>query len=380
MKRDAIRLITAGLFYAPLCLTAASGAELDVDWRMNRIAVAGDNLWLAADKGVVRYDKTTGIGEVFPLEGYEAASRRRVMDVAIAGDGTVWAACGSAGVARYDGSAMTFSNEMNARSDRPCDIITAGPGGTIWAALGYGGLWSCADGSWTQQYQYAGSDTYSAYHNSGLAFDALGTPWWTANAANDGFGYCDAEAGWVCLSRDNPDLNENTPQSLAIDGRGDKWIGCRWPRIIRYSATGDVEVIPLATIDGNDSYAVPVYDVQTGPDGRVWGAYKRSLYSVGGVDDVERIDIPIPADDMISSFKHDGDVIWIGTINNGLYRWAAGSLSHLDINAGIERVAADETARESDAVYDLTGRRVTLPAPAAVYIRGGKKFYGAIAE
>lgn len=346
-----------------------------IDWRVNRIAVAGDNLWLAAEKGVVRYNKITGLSEVFPLEGYERSAWRRVMDVAAVGEDDVWAACGTAGVAHYDGTAMTFGNEVKAGSDRSCDIIVAGPDETVWAAVGYGGFWRYAGGIWTQEYQYGGSDIYSGYHNTGLAFDALGTPWWTAMVPSAGFGYCDRESGWVCLSRDNHNLNETLLQSLVIDIKGNKWIGCQWPRIIKYSAKGDVEIIPLTTISGGDDNAVPVYEVQMGPDGRVWGCYKQSLYSVTGKDDVERIDIPIPSGDMISSFKHDGDVIWVGTLYNGLYRWENGSLSHLDLSAGVSEVSTDAMSGDTDAaVYDIMGRRVDHRQPGQLYIRAGKKF------
>lgn len=375
MKRDIMRSVITSLFYAPLCFVAVSGAELGGDWRINRIAVAGDDLWLAAETGVVRYDKATGLSEVFPLEGYESGSWRRVVDVAAVAGDDVWVACGTAGVAHYDGVAMTFSNEVKADSYRSCDRIVAGSGGTMWAALGYGGFW-CYDGeSWTQKYQYGGSDIYSSYHNTGLVIEEHGTPWWTAIVASDGFGYCDAESGWVSLSRGNPYLNGTTPQSLAIDGDGSKWIGCNWPQIIKYDLNGDVEIISLTTISGDGDYAVPVYEVQIGPDSRVWGCYKSSLYSVTGKDDVECIDIPIPDGDAILSFKHDGDAIWIGTREHGLYRWAGGELTHLDLSAGIADIQADDSVQDDDApVYDIMGRRVEHRQPGQLYIRAGKKF------
>lgn len=211
-----------------------------------------------------------------------------------------------------------------------------------------------------------------------MAFDTDNKMWWSASQPLDGFGYCAPETGWLAISNNDDFHNQYgtcTFNSLAIDTDNNKWLGVKGSAILKYGADGSTQLFTLFDVFHDGDNTAPVLDVQIGPDGRVWAANGHSLYAFTGKDDLERIEIPFPEEDVtISCFKHDGDGIWIGTAGHGLFHWREGRFESVDLSAGVRDIAADEIADREAPVYDIMGRKVERTTPGNLYIRGGHKF------
>lgn len=365
-SRVIISLSILAVMSAPL-----SVGGVDLSGRVRGIAVSDDAVWVAVNNAAVKIDKVSGERVNFPFDESNLTNGTCMTDVAILADNDVWFTCGNAGVGHYDGSAMTFTNPSGANSGASWDILAIDHSGSLWAAAAYGGMWKLTGDQWEKKYDCHASDVYSAYHNNGLAFDALGTLWWSANQTADSFGYCDAASGWVAINNFTDFTSSRT--SMTIDEDGNKWIGIRGPQLVKYAANGDVSSVKLNVQIDDGVYNIPVYDLQTGPDGRVWAAVKQSLYAVTTDGVVTETAIPVPDDDNIVCFKHDGEAIWIGTVQHGLFKWENGGLQRVNLSAGVEAVTADSESADA-AVYDIMGRKVDNPQPGNLYISNGKKF------
>lgn len=344
----------------------------------NDIEVVGNDLWLAQGATIIKRDKTTGEQMRFTLEDYDRFTSGNVCNIAAKSADDVWFSCSWAGIVHYDGEKFELSNQMGATQTLRCYFVAFDNEGALWASLGYGGFSRLVDGLWVKTYEYEGSEFYAAYHNTGMAFDSNNKMWWTANQSMDGFGYCSPEAGWNAISSENDfyDLyGSYSFNTLAIDSDDNKWLGVKGSQMLKYGAEGNPQLFSLVNVFHDGDNTAPVYDAQVGPDGRIWVAVRNALYAFTGKDDIERVEIPFAESDVrIRSFKHDGDGIWLGTAEHGLFYWHDGQLESVDLSAGVDDVIADVSDDTAAPTYDIMGRRVERTVPGCLYIRAGRKF------
>lgn len=342
------------------------------------IEVSGDNVWVAVGAELIKLDKIGGNQTRYVIDADNVNSQSSVVNIAADAAGNVWAACGFAGVARFDGSALTVAKPATGGHDY-CSRIALAADGTPMAALGYGGFYSNVGGQWTKVYEYGGSDIYGGYANNGLAFDSDGRLWWTATQSTDGFGYCSATDGWHAVSRETAfvtDYGSYQPTSLAVDDKGVKLIGVRGASFIKYDADGTTGVVALPAQADEAEMSMPVRDIQALHGGKVMMAYGASIYSVvytPAEGSAERVDLPLAAGETVTCFCPDGDGLFVGTSEGNLYFWDGSALNPLDIHAGVEQVAAD-VADDDAPTYNIMGHRVETIVPGNLYIRAGRKF------
>lgn len=345
--------------------------------RCNDVETVGDNVWVATGARVVRIEKATGAQTEFVVDEVNEIGQYMVNNIAAHGGDDIWFSCSVAGTAHYDGAEFTVENGLQAMASKMCRRVAVDGDGNPWASTGIGGIWSLDGNRWSQTYPYCGEGV-GMFYTTGMAFDMEGTLWWMSSQMSEGFGYCAPGAGWQAVTAQNNGLYEALADykftSLAIDGGDTKWLGLNWPEVVAYHKDGTWERIKLISdFENGVDYVFDVNDAQTGPDGRIWVAYKQSLFAVGTGNSVEETRIPLDVEaGIITCFKHDGDVIWIGTSKGGLYKWTGSSVEHFDLSAGVERVATDGAADETP-IYDLHGRRVERMVPGQIYVRGGRK-------
>lgn len=342
------------------------------------VEVVDGELWVATGARVVKIEKATGAQTEFVIDEVNENGQFTVNNIAAHGGDDIWFSCSVAGTAHYDGAEFTVENGLQATASKRCSRVAVDGDGIPWASTGVGGIWGLDGGAWSQDYPYGGEGV-GMYYTTGMAFDSEGLLWWTGSMIADGLGYCSPKDGWQSVTGQNNELMEAFAGfqfvSLAIDEAGTKWMGLNWPAVAAYHKDGTWERIELVTEfeDGVD-YAYNAYDAQVGPDGRVWVAYKQSLFAINADKTVEELKIPLDADaGVITCFKHDGDVIWIGTSKGWLCKWDGTAVEHFNLSAGVESVAADSESDDAPT-YDIYGRRVERTVPGNIYIRGGRKF------
>lgn len=341
--------------------------------RCTDIQLAGDDLWIVVDSKIVKHNRITGEQtELFNLGSYSQFSNVVIYNAVVKSSDDVWFSCGKAGIAHYDGEKVELSNSVGAEPFSPCCLLKQDRNGILWAALGYGGFNKYEDGEWSNAYEYCGTGIYSGYYVTGLDFDSANKMWWSANQPHEGFGYCTNEAGWHTLSN-KADLYMFN--SLAIDTDNNKWLGVKGSSILKYGADESIQLFTLFNVLHDGDNSAPVFDVQIGPDGRVWAANGHSLYAFTSKDDIESIEIPFQEKDVIiTCFKHDGNGIWIGTATHGLFHWQGQQLESIYLPAGVSDITADATVDRETPVYDIMGRKVDHTKPGNLYIRGAHKF------
>lgn len=366
--------------YLSLALVAvlAGAGQGKAATRCADVEVAGDNVWVAVGAELIKLDKTGGNQVRYVVDVDNANNQSSVVDIAVDAAGNVWAACGFAGVAHFDGSALTVAKPASGSRDY-CSRVALAADGSPTVALGYGGFYSYAGGQWAKLYEYGGSDIYGGYTNNGLAFDPDGRLWWTASQSADGFGYCSAADGWHAVSRETAfatDFGGYLPTSLAVDDKGVKLIGVRGASFIKYDSDGTAGVAALPVSAAEAEKSLPVSDIQVTAGGKVMMAYGASIYSVvytHAEGSAESIDLQLAADETVTCFCPDGERLFVGTSEGNLYVWDGSALNPLDISAGVGQVAAD--VDDVDApTYDIIGRRVETTVPGSLYIKAGCKF------
>lgn len=367
------------LRFALILLSFISLNNVIASNRCNGIQLAGDDLLVVVDGKVVKRNLSTGDqAELFNLEGYSQFQNGAIYNAVVKSSDDVWFSCGRSGVAHYDGEKVELSNSVGASQTSQCRFLKQDRNGTLWAALGYGGFSKYENGEWTNVYEYRGASIYSSYYVTGLVFDSENKMWWSANPQREGFGYCTNEAGWYVVSDEADFYNQYGSlifNSLAIDSGDNKWLGVNGSSIMKYGVDGSALLFSLFDEFHDGDNKNPVFDIQIGPDGRIWAANGNSVYAFTNKDDIESIEIPFPEKGVIiTCFKHEGDGIWIGTYAHGLFHWQGDQLESINLSAGVSDIIADEIVDRDAPLCDIMGRKVDHVEPGNLYIRGGHKF------
>ncbi|MDJ0497950.1 MAG: hypothetical protein QNJ89_08975 [Acidimicrobiia bacterium] len=270
----------------PLPQVEVGGADRVLD-----VAVAPDgSLWAATEAGVVRWDLTTESPIVFSEA--DGLAGRSVHRVAVAGDGTVWAA-GDGRLARdewlahYDGTWTLLEGDVH--GDVLGDLAV-GPDGAVWVAAGADALIRIdADGSRTYRLPAAWREaepwTFS------LAVDPAGTVWATGTHTSGVFAF---DGDWHHFGVAEG-LASDVWGNIAVAPDGSVWMGGEGlygesagdipaAGILRYRNETWTSFTTAHGLLSNDG------DVAIGPGGDIWVVHMSLPAEVA-----DRLDVHLPS-------------------------------------------------------------------------------------
>lgn len=328
-----------------------AGAQESGELVYRDAAVGNDCVWLAADQGLVRFDKMSGEKTLITSESFT-----NLTSVTIAPDGKVYAgAYGHAGVATVEDGEFS-------------PIPIEGTGLQNVSALCYGdGLW--AGGSHILA-KYTTND-WSVYESpnpaaanlqyTSIVYDAeTGNTWFGIDTTAR-----DKKLGWVDASGQINfvvDAVQNV-NDLAVTGDGTVLLATD-KGMMKY-AEGALSIFehPVSSIpqgcsavgaEGADVYFGAGYTLVKGT-GNAFRAYP--------CREVENTD-------HIVSIIPEGNMAWVTFEKGGLYVFCDGVF---EIPTAVEGIIADDIEADT-RIYDLRGYQVRNLIPGSIYIRGGKKF------
>jgi hypothetical protein len=231
------------------------------------VALAPDGtLWTATAAGVVAWD----IDTVSPTVYSEAdgLGGRSVDHIAVAADGTVWAA-GDGWLTRYDGTWTSVDDDVLAAIDDPFGDLAAGPDGAAWVAVGGEALVRIdADGATT--HHVPEQARFATPWARSIAVEPAGTVW----ASTWGAGVLAFDGEWRHYGTDDG-LPSAFVGNIAVAPDGSVWVGGDGP----YGEPGgDVEAGGILRYqDGTwtvfttaDGLLADGGDVAIDPTGGVW--------------------------------------------------------------------------------------------------------------
>lgn len=227
------------------------------------VAVAPDgSLWAATAAGVVAWDLEASSPTVFTEA--EGLGGREVSHVAVAADGTVWAV-GDEWLAHYDGTWTVITDEFSS----PVGGMAVGPDGTVWVA---------ADGDSLIRIDADGATTYSVPEAwrfadpwaRSIAVDRAGTVW--ASTWLDGVLAFDGE--WRHYGVEDG-LPGDVVGDVVLAPDGSVWFGGDG---LYGDPDGDIAAAGIARFDGSTWTSFTTADgllsnegaVAIGSDGNVW--------------------------------------------------------------------------------------------------------------
>jgi ligand-binding sensor domain-containing protein len=111
------------------------------------IAFDTSAIWCGTEFGLIRWDRSNMTHRIFRIP--DGLPHSHIKDLAVAPDGSVWAATEKGGLAVFDGSAWETYDKDTGLSANNAAAIAAAPDGTIYAALYAEGVYDRGEGlSW----------------------------------------------------------------------------------------------------------------------------------------------------------------------------------------------------------------------------------------
>ncbi len=241
--------------------------------RVQRVAIAPDgSLWAATDGGMIRWNLTTGVATVFDA-GQELPDTG-VAGVVIGADGTVWA--GSPGwIGRWDGAWTRFSTPE--AFERP--LAVAADGVVWWGSSGTGTI-GRFDGSEWEVFEGVVS-----LGSESVAIAPDGTAWVATASAGD---IHDGVEAFSDSEWDRFGTGDGLPGpiggSVAVAADGTLWVGSMGSASDRQPGGGvahyDGSAWSVFTVD--DGLVSNNVTVASGPDGTVWAVAPEGLSRFDG--------------------------------------------------------------------------------------------------
>ena len=271
----------------------------------------GNDLWIGTLAGLVKFDKTRETWTTFTTEN-SGIPDDRILSLAFDSTGRLWIGTQYHAVAMYDGASFTplSSNKTGVYFDQYVTQITFDSVGSPWlCAERY--LLIFKDSSWQSYYTAHRGIGFSVTNK--FVFDKTGIPWLGTDWGLGKF------VGDTVLTKYDGFVNHIN--SIAVDKNNSLWISEHG--LVKYDGVSktyyNTENTPLP------SNAMP--DLKFDSKGNLWFPCGDSLVKYDGLTWKF-----FPCDSGFrQAFKleiDDRDVIWVGTLGNGLYRFDGTNWNH----------------------------------------------------
>ena len=320
------------LFIVYVLLSLSDYAQSANNW-IRQMAMDGDNLWLATNAGLVKYNKLTGEHTTYTRFNNMLCSDD-LLSVTCR-NGKVLVGSDDNGVSEFDGRVFRNYNRYNTPffSNQSFEEVLYDSDGNLWL----GGLY------YIYKYDGIAWEKYTqpqALFSSWVAYSALkqsadGTIWFCSNGPN-----FDGSLG--CITKEKEVKTVVTrccdAYNMDIDKQGNVWFNDIYNGILCYDGNStklfNSKNSPLPEYGKLKTLGLAV-DV----DNNVWFGCNNLLYKYDGS---EFTSYQLPTDARVSDLLIDGKAIWVATRGDGLFRFEDGQFERIEYTSNTQPTEEDD--------------------------------------
>ena len=320
------------LFIVYVLLSLSGYAQTANDW-IRQMAMDGDNLWLATNAGLVKYNKLTGEHTTYTRFNNGLCSDDLIS--VTCRNGKVLVGSYDNGVSEFDGRVFRNYNRYNTPffTNQSFEEVLYDSDGNLWL----GGLY------YIYKYDGIAWEKYTqpqALFSSWVAYSALkqsadGTIWFCSNGPN-----FDGSLG--CITKEKEVKTVVTrccdAYNMDIDKQGNVWFNDIYNGILCYDGNStklfNSKNSPLPEYGKLKTLGLAV-DV----DNNVWFGCNNLLYKYDGS---EFTSYQLPTDARVSDLLIDGKAIWVATRGDGLFRFEDGQFERIEYTSNTQPTEEDD--------------------------------------
>ena len=320
------------LFIVYVLLSLSGYAQTANNW-IRQMAMDGDNLWLATNAGLVKYNKLTGEHTTYTRFNNGLCSDDLIS--VTCRNGKVLVGSYDNGVSEFDGRVFRNYNRYNTPffTNQSFEEVLYDSDGNLWL----GGLY------YIYKYDGIAWEKYTqpqALFSSWVAYSALkqsadGTIWFCSNGPN-----FDGSLG--CITKEKEVKTVVTrccdAYNMDIDKQGNVWFNDIYNGILCYDGNStklfNSKNSPLPEYGKLKTLGLAV-DV----DNNVWFGCNNLLYKYDGS---EFTSYQLPTDARVSDLLIDGKAIWVATRGDGLFRFEDGQFERIEYTSNTQPTEEDD--------------------------------------
>ena len=354
------------LFIVYVLLSLSGYAQTANNW-IRQMAMDGDNLWLATNAGLVKYNKLTGEHTTYTRFNNMLCSDDLIS--VTCRNGKVLVGSYDNGVSEFDGRVFRNYNRYNTPffTNQSFEEVLYDSDGNLWL----GGLW------YIYKYDGIAWEKYTqpqALFSSWVAYSALkqsadGTIWFCSNGPN-----FDGSLGYITKDQEVKTVTTRycDAYNMDIDKQGNVWFNDIYNGILCYDGNS-------TKLFNSKNSPLPEYGklrtlgLAVDVDNNVWFGCNNLLYKYDGS---EFTSYQLPTDVRVTDLLIDGKAIWVATRGNELFRFEDGQFDEVPYNTitGMNPSAlTTSTPSNPQYVFDLNGRQLNTKSSKGIYIQNGKK-------
>ena len=340
-------------------------AQTANNW-IRQMAMDGDNLWLATNAGLVKYNKLTGEHTTYTRFNNGLCSDDLLC--VTCRNGKVLVGSDGDGASEFDGRVFRNYSWYNTPFEfRP----------SVWGVLydsdgnpWLGGLYYIYkyDGTAWEKYTQPQTQISSWVCYSALKQSTDGTIWFCSNGPN-----FDGSLGYITKDKEVKTVTTRCCDAydMDIDKQGNVWFNDIYNGILCYDGNStklfNSKNSPLPEYGKLRTHGLAV-DV----DDNVWFGCNNLLYKYDGA---EFTSYQLPTDARVTDLLIDGKAIWVATRGNELFRFEDGQFDEVPYNTitGMNPSALTTSTPSNSHFFDLNGRQLNSKSSKGIYIQNGKK-------
>ena len=319
------------LFIVYVLLSLSGYAQTANNW-IRQMAMDGDNLWLATNAGLVKYNKLTGEHTTYTRFNNGLCSDDLIS--VTCRNGKVLVGSYDNGVSEFDGRVFRNYNRYNTPffTNQSFEEVLYDSDGNLWL----GGLY------YIYKYDGIAWEKYTqpqALFSSWVAYSALkqsadGTIWFCSNGPN-----FDGSLGYITKEKEVKTVVTRCcdAYNMDIDKQGNVWFNDTFNGILCYDGNStklfNSKNSPLPEYGKLKTLGLAV-DV----DNNVWFGCNNLLYKYDGS---EFTSYQLPTDARVSDLLIDGKAIWVATRGDGLFRFEDGQFERIEYTSNTQPTEED---------------------------------------
>ena len=299
------------LFIVYVLLSLSGYAQTANNW-IRQMAMDGDNLWLATNAGLVKYNKLTGEHTTYTRFNNGLCSDDLIS--VTCRNGKVLVGSYDNGVSEFDGRVFRNYNRYNTPffTNQSFEEVLYDSDGNLWL----GGLY------YIYKYDGIAWEKYTqpqALFSSWVAYSALkqsadGTIWFCSNGPN-----FDGSLGYITKDQEVKTVTTRycDAYNMDIDKQGNVWFNDTFNGILCYDGNS-------TKLFNSKNSPLPEYGklrtlgLAVDVDNNVWFGCNNLLYKYDGA---EFTSYQLPTDARVTDLLIDGKAIWVATRVDGLFRF-----------------------------------------------------------
>ncbi len=320
------------LFIVYVLLSLSGYAQTANNW-IRQMAMDGDNLWLATNAGLVKYNKLTGEHTTYTRFNNGLCSDDLIS--VTCRNGKVLVGSYDNGVSEFDGRVFRNYNRYNTPffTNQSFEEVLYDSDGNLWL----GGLY------YIYKYDGIAWEKYTqpqALFSSWVAYSALkqsadGTIWFCSNGPN-----FDGSLGYITKDQEVKTVTTRycDAYNMDIDKQGNVWFNDISNGILCYDGNS-------TKLFNSKNSPLPEYGklrtlgLAVDVDNNVWFGCNNLLYKYDGA---EFTSYQLPTDARVTDLLIDGKAIWVATRVDGLFRFEDEQFERIEYTSNTQPTEEDD--------------------------------------